>query len=194
MSDVPLDSVAIDVGTLVRRTVTSLYSSLVTRPTGRAVRLAIQAQLADARRPTLSVIDLSEVTVLDFSCADEVVAKLVGGSESGKAAAEAFFVFRGVHEPHRDQIEVVLRRQGLAVVAEVEPERFGLLGEATNVERVAWGRVEERGLVSPDDVEPLFPSPAEREALDRLAARHLVFRSPVSGRLHALSRLARHLF
>ena len=41
MSDVPPDLIAIDVGSLVQKTVTSLYSHLVTRPTGRAVPLRI---------------------------------------------------------------------------------------------------------------------------------------------------------
>ena len=40
MPDFGVDPVSIDVGHLVRRNVASLYSSLVTRPTGQAVRLA----------------------------------------------------------------------------------------------------------------------------------------------------------
>ena len=106
MTDLPLDPVAIDVGHLLQRTVTSLYAHLVTRPTGRAVRLAIETQLEGMGERSLSLIDLSEVSVLDFSCADEVVAKLVGHYATAEHR-EAFFVFRGVHEPHRDQIEVV---------------------------------------------------------------------------------------
>ena len=78
MPDFGSDPVSIDVGRLVRRNVASLYSSLVTRPTGQAVRLAIENVLAEETGPiSLSVIDLSQVTVIDFSCADEVVAKLL---------------------------------------------------------------------------------------------------------------------
>ena len=102
MSDAPLDPIAIDVGGLVRKTVTSLYSHLVTRPTGRAVRMAIETQLSGTVPRSLSLIDLSEVTILDFSCADEVVAKLLQ-RYLDDTAHEAFFVFCGVREPHRDQ-------------------------------------------------------------------------------------------
>ena len=116
MTELPLDPIAIDVGSLVKRTVTSLYSHLVTRPTGRAVRMAIENQLAGVGERSLSMIDLSEVTILDFSCADEVVAKLLQRYLEADAH-EAFFVFCGVHEPHRDQIQVVLERQNLAAVA-----------------------------------------------------------------------------
>ena len=151
MTDVPLDPIAIDVGSLVKKTVTSLYSHLVTRPTGRAVRMAIETQLLGAGSRSLSLIDLSEVTILDFSCADEVVAKLLQRYLEVDAQ-EAFFVFCGVHEPHRDQIQVVLERQGLVAVAETDTAVFELLGAPDDLEQRAWLRLEERGLIGKDDV------------------------------------------
>jgi hypothetical protein len=192
MTDVPLDPIAIDVGHLLHRTVASLYSQLVTRQTGRAVRMAIETQLAELGERSLSLIDLSEVAVLDFSCADEVVAKLLQryGPEDHR---QAYFVFRGVHEPHRDQIEVALRRQRLAAVAETAPGRFELLGERSEDEDRAWKVLEERGLVAGEEVSALFPDGSPRQALERLVERRLVFSSPVTGRYHALSRLVAHL-
>ncbi|MDA0311577.1 MAG: hypothetical protein O2992_05610 [Gemmatimonadetes bacterium] len=192
MTDVPLDPIAIDVGSLVKKTVTSLYSHLVTRPTGRAVRMAIETQLLGAGSRSLSLIDLSEVTILDFSCADEVVAKLLQRYLEVDAQ-EAFFVFCGVHEPHRDQIQVVLERQGLVAVAETDTAVFELLGAPDDLEQRAWLRLEERGLIGKDDVESLFPEDEQRAALNRLVDRRVAFRSPISGRYHALSRLVRHL-
>lgn len=189
MSDVPMDPIAIDVGGLVQSTVTSLYSHLVTRPTGRAVRLAIEARLADAGERTLSLIDLSEVAILDFSCADEVVAKLLQRYQE-ETSVEAFFVFRGVHEPHRDQIEVVLERQGLAAVAETGDGAFELLGVRTGGEDAAWTALEARGILPRDEAATQGDLHA---ALDRLVARRVAFRSPVSGAYHALSRLVGHL-
>ena len=192
MTDLPLDPIAIDVGNLLQRTVASLYSHLVTRPTGRAVRMAIETQLAELGERSLSLIDFSEVSVLDFSCADEVVAKLLQryGHEERR---QAYFVFRGVHEPHRDQIEVALRRQRLAAVAETAPGRFELLGERSEDEDRAWKVLEERGLVACEDVPALFPDGAQRRALDQLVERRLAFSSPITGRYHALSRLVAHL-
>ena len=53
-----MDPVSIDVGRLVRKTGASLYSSLVTRPTGQAVRLAIETVLAEEVGPvSLSIIE-----------------------------------------------------------------------------------------------------------------------------------------
>jgi len=187
-----MDRIAIDVGEVLQRTVTSLYSYLVTRPTGRAVRMAIETQLQDAGRRSLSLIDLSEVVILDFSCADEVVARLLEHS-SESLSHEAFFVFRGVHEPHRDQIQTVLERRGLAAVAETQADFFELLGDRTPAEERAWAVVEERGLVAAEEVADVLRAESDRAGLDRLIERRLAFRSPNTGRIHALSQLARHL-
>jgi len=193
MSELPLDPIAIDVGSLVQRTVASLYSHLVTRQTGRAVRLAIEAQLAEAGERSLSLIDLSEVSILDFSCADEVVAKLLLRYRDAEHPTEAFFVFRGVHEPHRDQVEVVLLRQSLAAVAETGKGTYELLGTRTDAEASAWNALETRGLIAREDLDGVFDGADEREALDHLVERRVAFRSPITGRYHALSRLVERL-
>lgn len=184
-----LDPVAIDVGRIVERTVASLYSHLVTRPTGRAVRIAIEAQLEEVGGRALSLIDLSEVSVLDFSCADEVVAKLLLRFGERPPPPEAFFVFRGVRDGHRAPIEAVLRRQSLAAVAETGRGRFELVGTRSEEELGIWTAVEEVGRLEPGSVRELFPSSAEREILDGLARRGLVLALPRRGEYHALSTL-----
>src|SRR5688500_20128594 len=69
--------VAFNLSTLVQRSVASLYSHLVTRPTGQALRLGIESQIGELGNFCVSVLDFSNVIVLDYSCADEVVAKLI---------------------------------------------------------------------------------------------------------------------
>lgn len=189
MTDPDLDPIWIDVGQVLQRTVTSLYSHLVTRPTGRAVRMAIETQLQATGERSLSLIDLTEVVIIDFSCADEVVAQLLEGSKKSRGH-EAFFVFRGVHEPHRDQIETVLERRGLAAVAETAPDIYQLLGRRTDQEERMWEELERRGVVAPEDVGLVLP---DRAAVDSLLDQRLALRSAGSGRIHALSRLVRRL-
>jgi anti-anti-sigma regulatory factor len=189
VTDPGLDPIWIDVGQVLQRTVTSLYSHLVTRPTGRAVRMAIETQLQAAGERSLSLIDLSEVVIIDFSCADEVVAQLLEGSRQSRSH-EAFFVFRGVHEPHRDQIETVLERRGLAAVAETAPDTYQLLGRRSDFEERTWCEIERRGVIAPGEIDALL---SDRAALESLLERRLALRSAVSGRIHALSRLVRHL-
>ena len=70
----------IDLSSVLRQTLAcDLYSNLVTRPTGAAVRTQIELLLGDPDATTraLTIIDFSQVSMIDFSCADEVVAKLL---------------------------------------------------------------------------------------------------------------------
>jgi hypothetical protein len=191
--DLQFDAFAVDVRELLSRTVASLYSHLVTRPTGRAVRLAIENQLQDLRRPVLSLVDLSSVSVLDFSCADEVVAKLLlavqGDSEGG-----TFVLFQGVREFHREPIEAVLERHDLRAVVQVDTGPTRLMGPARAREGALWSRVEHEGRITHDRISPvLYRDPGDDEILEHLVRHRLVFRHPVRGDLHSLSALSREL-
>lgn len=192
MSEVWLDPIAIDVGEVLQRTQTSLYSHLVTRPTGRAVRMAIKTQLQGNSNRSFSLIDLSEVVILDFSCADEVVAKLLEDSIQGESREE-FFVFRGVHERHRGQVQTVLERRGLAAVAETEPNKYSLLGQRSAAEGRAWMALEDAGLVTMGQIGTVFEE-RDQAAVSSLIDRRLAFRSPSSGGIHALSGLVAQFF
>lgn len=183
-----LTPLTIDVGVLVSKTVTSLHSHLVTRPTGRAVRLAIEAQMASTGVQSLSIIDLSDVTILDFSCADEVIAKLLQGYLEPDSP-EAFFMFRGIRESHRDQIQVVLERQALVAVAETDTGVRELLGVIEAYDTRVWQLLETEGPLVREDFARVFPEPILDDVLDRLRKRRIVFQNPISGRYHALSQL-----
>ena len=103
----------IDVGDVLRLAVSGNYSNLVTRPTGVAVRAYIEAQLRSTDDGVVTVIDFSRVGMMDFSCADEIVAKLVLQQGDGRSV----FVFSGLSETHIEAIDVVLERHGMALVS-----------------------------------------------------------------------------
>ena len=174
----------------MQRSVATLYSHLVTRPTGRAVRLAIESLLDEAGDTAFSLIDLSEVTVLDFSCADEVVAKLLRRYIEADRPRDAYFVLRGLSELHREPIEVVLERQRLAAVAQRDDGGYELLGSRSHAEDHAWRLVETRGRIEAGEVGELLPDAGDRSALEALVRMRVVFADPGSGCINALSRLA----
>lgn len=190
--DPGVERVAVDVAAMVERSVASLHSYLVTRPTGQAVRMAIEGQFPVGGRAALSVVDLSRVLVLDFSCADEVVAKLVLRYLPHPRPREAYFLFRGVGESHRDPIEAVLERRGLAAVVQDPGGTTGLLGIRSREEERAWSAVEEAGRILPEEVLRIFAREEERRLVERLVERRLVLRSDGGG-IHALSTLAARL-
>lgn len=170
----------IDVSSVLRHRVCELYSDLVTRPTGRAVRTAIEQQLTGTERRTLTVIDFSNVGLLDFSCADEVVAKLLLRYCVDEAASEErYFVFRGVSETHLDAIEAVLERHQLALVADDGGGMVYLVGVVDDAHRVVWETLCADGRCAPSTLAERLsiPSAEAERLLDALHRRRLLMRS-----------------
>jgi hypothetical protein len=183
----------IDLGTVLRGAVCSLYSNLVTRPTGAAVRGEIERAVAEVGTRTVTVVDFSQVTLLDYSCADEIVAKLMlragdappAQTDAPTGVPDGYYVFRGLAEHHLDAVEAVLERHRIAIVA-LFGEEPALVGEVSADERAVWEVL--RALGSADAAELSAASGLEPEdaaaVLDELATRRLVLR--VDGRYSAL--------
>ena len=197
--------VAIDVAAIVTSAVASRGHNLVTRPTGRAVREAIEQRLAQttpspartapfpartAPSPHVMLIDFTRVRILDFSCADEVVAKLLLRFHGPDRPGNIFFLFRAVDEMHRHAVEEVLERHGLAAVCDVG-DGFQLLGPATPEEHRAWNTLERCERIGPHDLAGALGEFGE-PLLRRLARRRLAYWSG-NGGAAALSALARTL-
>ena len=151
----------IDVSSMLRKSVCELYSNLVTRPTGAAVRSEIEQELDRIGDRALTVIDFSHVGLLDFSCADEIVAKLLLQYISTDAPRrEVYFLFRGISEAHMEAIEAVLERHKLALVTQHADGETTVLGILGLEERRAWKIISELGAGAVADV-------AERTGLSR---------------------------
>jgi hypothetical protein len=160
--------------------VASLYQrNLVTRHTGRAVRLSIEGLVSELGATSLTVLDFGDVAVIDFSCADEVVAKLVLRAVDGVSdEVDHFFVFRGVAQHHVDPMDSALRRRGLAAAAEGPGGEPFLMGEVEPAASRLWQAVCEAGQVRLDDLAPVLgmdPGDCGR-LLDRMCARRLLRR------------------
>ncbi|HEX9283487.1 MAG TPA: hypothetical protein VF882_06840 [Gemmatimonadales bacterium] len=89
------------------------YANLVTRPTGRVVRERIERAIATAGASGVAIarMDFTGVECIDYSCADEIVAKLLRGRPT-------VLVLSGISDGHREAIEPVLTGHGLAALIE----------------------------------------------------------------------------
>lgn len=170
----------IDVSSVLRQTLAcDLYSNLVTRSTGAAVRTQIEHLVGESRdrggSRALTVIDFSQVSMIDFSCADEIVAKLLMRYASDDAPQDAYFLFRGVSDDHWDAIEAVLERHGLALVLE-HNGLHRVVGVLSEDERCAWEAVYRIGPADVHEVAIETGTNANhaREALDALCRRRLI--------------------
>jgi hypothetical protein len=150
---------------------------LVTRHTGRAVRFSIESELSRLSGRAVVVLDFTAVRLIDCSCADEIVAKLVQGylATEFPLPLDAFFLIRGLNDHQVDELEEVLRRQHLALVAESRGT-IRLIGDVAEQARIAFERLAARGHAAAEDLadELAWPLDVVRAALDELALRHLV--------------------
>lgn len=157
-----------------------LYSCLVTRQTGRAVRLSIEEQLTGRERPVVTVLDFREVSVIDFSCADEVAAKLAGsavGPGEGRDE-EIFFLYTGLDDHHLAPVQSALRRRDLAVAGERADGTPVVLGDLEDGPRRAWEHLCRAGGARARDVARELGLEAEAAAglLRALYRRRMVLR------------------
>jgi hypothetical protein len=182
--------VAFDLSTLVPRSVASLYSHLVTRPTGQALRLGIESQVRELGPFCVSVLDFSQVVVLDYSCADEVIAKLIMNYQREERPNDAYFVVRGLAEEHTDPIEEVLVRHQLALVAEID-KGFMLLGHVTDIQRDVWNELQQQGSCEAAELSRFagYTDTQTTLALNALHKLRTVLRPTNSTRFYSLSSL-----
>jgi hypothetical protein len=177
-----------------RRSVTSLFSNLVTRPTGRAIRAGVESQIAEMRVPEatrcLSVLDFSQVRVLDYSCADEIVAKLLLRFAGDERPSEAFFVVLGMQEHHQEAIEAVLERHDLLLVARDETGQVHLLGAADEAHHAVWNALVRRGRAGAGELaaDSGLSSSQAQEVLQAFLAHRVAAHNP-DGTVSPLSAL-----
>src|SRR5881296_159026 len=97
---------------VLQASVSGVYADLVTRPTGRVVRERIEQASAGREQTdevTVARMDFTGVGCIDYSCADEIVAKLLRDRF-------AVLVLSGITDGHREAIEPVLSGHGLAAL------------------------------------------------------------------------------
>jgi hypothetical protein len=156
---------------LLREAVVTAYNNLVTRPTGRAVRSSIEGRLSTGEY-AIATLDFTNIELVDLSCADEVVARLVKDPPAG-----TYMVLHGLDEHQLEGIAHVLEHQGLAAVAR-DPATGHLrpIGAVSADEVHAFGVLVVVGRLHPEALATHAAWEAERarRALVALAGRRLI--------------------
>jgi hypothetical protein len=152
--------------------------------------MGIESQIREIGSFCVSVLDFSQVVVLDYSCADEVIAKLIMNYQRDERPTDAYFVVRGLAEEHIEPIEEVLVRHKLALVAESDGATV-LLGNVSEIERAVWYELEKHRNAEPHELARFvgFTLPQTAFALDNLHRLRCVLRSGTASRFHSLSSL-----
>ncbi|MFQ5715362.1 MAG: hypothetical protein ACE5GU_15165 [Candidatus Scalinduaceae bacterium] len=106
-------------------------SDLVTRPSGQVIRERIERDIVKVGDRVVVVLDFSKIGVIDYSCADEIVAKLVSRLLGGEYG-DKYILLVGLNENQKENIEVALERKGLAIMAKTRNNKKILLGNINN--------------------------------------------------------------
>ena len=122
-------------------------SDLVTRPSGQVIRERIERDVEQEKDGTVVALDFSNIGVVDYSCADEIVAKLVSHLLSNEYG-DKYLMLTGLNENQRENIEVALERKDLPVMAEMRNGERVLLGNLNNYLKETLELVEEEDSIT----------------------------------------------
>lgn len=104
---------------------------LVTRPSGQAIRERIERDMEQEPAGAVIGLDFSKIGIIDYSCADEIAAKLVSRLLSSEYG-DKYLLLLGLNENQKENIEVALERKDLAIMAEMRDGKRVVLGNLNN--------------------------------------------------------------
>jgi len=106
-------------------------NNLVTRSSGQMIRGRIEKDIEMEKDGAIIALDFSRIGIIDYSCADEIVAKLISRLLGGEYGVK-YIIIMGLNENQKENIEVALERKDLAVIAELRNSEKILLGNINN--------------------------------------------------------------
>lgn len=168
----------IDVRSALNQSLPGNYADLVTRRTGQLVRSVIEHRLEGLADGTVAFLDFSHIGLLDRSCADEILSKLMLPLTADHPPRDGYVVLHGISEFHLEIIEAVLETHQLALVVQLPSLEAKLVGAVTEQERRCWEEVMRHGEAVADSVaaETGMPGESCQAMLEGLAKRRLLRR------------------
>jgi hypothetical protein len=134
-------------------------SDLVTRPSGQVIRTRIEKDMENEKDGEIIALDFSKIGIIDYSCADEVVAKLISRLLSGEYG-DKYIILIGLNENQRENIEVALERKELAVMAQMKNGKKALLGNLNNYLKETLNLILKKGKITASDLSEYLKLPA----------------------------------
>lgn len=120
-----------DLSKLLKEELGTSSKDLVTRPSGQTIRERIESDVENEQNGSIVELDFSGIGVIDYSCADEVIAKLVSRLLGGEYG-DKYLLLTGLNDNQKENIEVALERKDLAVTAETGDGKRVVLGNLNN--------------------------------------------------------------
>jgi hypothetical protein len=128
---------------------------LVTRSSGQVLRERVERDISNEKDGEIIALDFSGIGVIDYSCADEVVAKLISRL-LGREYGEKYILLTGLRENQKENIEVALERKNLAVIAETGNGRKLLLGSLHNYLKETLDLILKKGRITAKELSEIM--------------------------------------
>ncbi len=125
-------------------------SDLVTRQSGQVIRKRIERDIEKEEDRAVVALDFSNIGIIDYSCADEIVAKLISRLLSGEYG-DKYILLTGLNDYQKENIEVALERKDLAVMAETRGGERVLLGNLNNYLKETLSFIEQKKRITAKD-------------------------------------------
>lgn len=132
---------------------------LVTRQSGQVIRSRIERDIEKEKNGAVIALDLSSIGIIDYSCADEVVTKLISRLLSGEYG-DKYIILTGLNENQKENIEVALERKELAVIAEMGNGKRILIGSLNNYLKETLNFIIKKDKITAGDLSEFLKLPA----------------------------------
>ena len=130
-------------------------NDLVTRPSGQVIRERIERDITGEGDGVVIALDFSKIGIIDYSCADEIVAKLISRLLSCEYG-DKYIIVSGINDNQRENIEVALERKDLAVMAEMQGGEKILLGSLNNYLKETLNLILKKGKTTAKDLSEIM--------------------------------------
>lgn len=130
-------------------------SDLVTRQSGQVIRERIKRDIEKEKDGEVIALDFSKIGVIDYSCADEIVAKLISRLLSNEYG-DKYILLAGLNDNQKENIEVALERKDLAVMADMKNGKKILLGNLNNYLKETLELIVKKGKITAKELSEIM--------------------------------------
>lgn len=147
----PNNKHVIKLGNVVKQELRNGSTNLVTRETGRLILGRIEREIGAINKGETITLDFSDVKVIDYSCADEVIAKLITRLK-GYEYGDKYVILQNLSSSQKENIHVALEKKDLAILATDADKKWEVIGLLNNYlmktlqEIMKKGKISTRGL------------------------------------------------
>ena len=130
-------------------------SDLVTRQSGQVIRERIKRDIEKEKDGEVIALDFSKIGVIDYSCADEIVAKLISRLLSNEYG-DKYILLAGLNDNQKENIEVALERKDLAIIADMKNGKKILLGNLNNYLKETLQLIVKKGKITAKELSEIM--------------------------------------